>query len=78
MVQFQEVSNGLVLLLGQLEDNPAWLHWRVEGIYFEGEAAQISGGVRPRSEQVWTGWWGGAGGHDWWWRIELEAIEDLM
>lgn len=82
VVQFQEVSDGLVLLLGKLEDDPARLHWgmdsRMEGISFQGEAAQISGGVWCRSERVWTGWWGPAGGHKWRRSVELEAIEDLM
>lgn len=78
VVQFQEVSNGLVLLLGKLEDDPAWLHWTVEGIYFPDEAAQIPGGVWRRSEWVQTGWWGRAGGHKWWRSVELEVIEDLV
>lgn len=77
-MQFQEVSNGLVLLWGKLEDDPAWLHRRVEGIYFQGEAAQIPGGVWSRSEWVWTRWWGWAGSHNWWRGAEPEAIEDLM
>ncbi len=76
-MQFQEISDGFVFLLGELEDDAAWRRRTLERIYFTGEAAQVSGGVGCRSERVWTGWWGQAGGHDWWGSVELEVIKDL-
>lgn len=77
MVQFQEVSNGLVLLLRKLEDNATWLHSMVVRQHSPGGAAQVSSGMWPKSEWVWTVWWCQAGGHNWGWSVELEAIQNL-
>lgn len=77
-MQFQEVSDGLVLLLGQLEDDPAWLCCWADGVFSPGAAAQVSDGVFPRSEWVWTVRWSQAGGHNRWWSVELETFKCLM
>lgn len=77
MVQLQEVGNGLVLLLGELDDGPARLHRRVHAGPRPHGAAQVSNGVVTRSERVWAAWRGQAGGHDRWRSVELKAFKNL-
>lgn len=78
MVQFQEISDGLVLLLGKLDHEPPRPRRRTRSVYPQGEAAQVPGGVRPPSERGGAARWRRECRHDWWWGVEAEAIENLM
>lgn len=77
-MQFQEVSDGLVLVLGELENGPAWLHWWVDGVQSPPGTAKVSSEVWPGSEWVRAVRRGHTGRHNRWWSVELEAVENLM
>lgn len=74
MVQFEEVSDGLVFILAELDNDLAQLSRRDHGVHFHCAAAQIPAVVQCRSEGVRTDWWGNAGGHNGWWRVQPEAF----
>lgn len=77
VVKFQQVGDSLVLLLRELDDGPSRLRRRACALDPPGGAAQVSGGVRSRSEWVWMVWRGHAGRHDGLWHVELGATENL-
>lgn len=71
VVQLEQGGDGLVLLLAELDDDPAQLQRGPPG------EAQVSGGVWKSSEGVRTVWWSHAGGHDRRRRVELETSKSL-
>lgn len=79
VVQFEEISDGLVFILGELDNDLAQLSRRGdEGVYYDRAAAQISGVVQCGSEGVCKDRWGDAGGHDGWWCVQPVAFWDLV
>lgn len=77
VVQFQQVSNGLVLLLWKLDDRPRRLQVGVRTTPRPGEAAQVSGRMGSRSERIRVVRWCRAGRHDGLWGVEPGEIKSL-